>query len=64
MFWASDNLFRLFSHLNMHHVGLASLLMDNSNPAMVTSVGHSFVNGGFDQDGDLLPGLIDPQDSA
>jgi len=64
MFWASDNLFRLFSHLDMHDVRFAAFLVNDANPAMVTSVGHSFVNGGFDQDGDLLPGLIDPQDSA
>ena len=64
MFRASDNLFRLLSHLDLHHVGLASFLMDNSDSAVVTSVGHSFVNGGLDQDGDLLSGFIRSQYAA
>jgi hypothetical protein len=64
MFGASDNLFRLFSYLDVHDVRFAAFLVNDPNPTMVTSVGHSFVNGGFNQDSDFLPGLVDPQDSA
>jgi len=64
MFGSRDNLFRLFSHLDVHDVRFAAFLVNDANPTMVTSVRHPFVNGGFNQDSDLLPGLVDPQDSA
>jgi hypothetical protein len=64
MFWASDDLFRLFSYLNMYDVGFAAFLVNDANPTMIASVGHSLMDGGFDQNSDLLPWLIDPQDSA
>jgi hypothetical protein len=59
MFWASDNLFRLFSHLDMHDVRFAAFLVNNTDPSMIASVRHPLMDGGFDQDSDLLPGLID-----
>jgi hypothetical protein len=58
MFWAGDNLFRLVTHLDMDDVGFTAFLMNHANPAMVTSVRHSLVNGWFDQDSDFLPGLV------
>ena len=58
MFWASDNLLRLISHLDMNDVGFAAFLMYDANPAMVASVRHALVNGGFNQDRDFLPGFI------
>jgi hypothetical protein len=61
MFWASDDLFRLISYLDVDDIGFAAFLMNHANPAVVASVRHSLVNGWFDQDGDLLPGLIGSQ---
>ena len=59
MFRASDNLLRLSSNLDVHDVGFATFLMNDANPAMVPSVRHALMDGGFDQDGDFLSGLID-----
>jgi hypothetical protein len=42
----------------MNHVGFAAFLMNHANPAVVTPVRHSFVNGRVDQDCDLLSGLV------
>jgi predicted branched-subunit amino acid permease len=64
MFWASDDLLRLLSHLDINYVGFATFLVNDTHPPMVTSVRHSFMDGGFDQDSYLLAGLIDPQNSA
>jgi hypothetical protein len=64
VFWASNNLFRLFSHLDVYDVGFAALLVDDADSTMVTSMRHSLVNRRFDQDSYLLAGFIDSQDSA
>lgn len=58
MFWASDDLFRLFPHLDVNHIGLAALLMNHADSAMVTPMRHPFVNGRFDQDSYFLSGFI------
>jgi hypothetical protein len=59
VFRASDNLFRLFSHLDVHDVGFAPSLMNDADPSVVSPVWHALMDGGFDQDGDLLSWLID-----
>jgi len=48
----------------MYDVGFASFLVNNAHSAVVTSVGHSLVNRRFNQNGYLLSGFIDPQDST
>lgn len=64
MFWASDNLFHQFSYLDIHDVRFTAFLVNDANPTVVPSVRHSLMDGGLDQDSDLLPGFIDSQDSA
>jgi hypothetical protein len=58
MFWAGDNLFGLMSDCDLNDVGFTAFLMNDADSTVVTSVWHSLVNGGFDQDSDLLTKLV------
>ena len=59
MFRASDNLLRLFSHFDVHDVGFAPSFMNDADPSVVPSVWHALMDGGFNENSDLLSGLID-----
>jgi len=48
----------------MYNVRFAAFLVNDAHPTVVTSVGHTLVNRWFNQNGYLLPGFIDPEDSA
>ena len=48
----------------MNNVGLTPFFMNDADPTVVTSVRHSLVNGGFDQDGDFLSGFVCSKYSA
>ena len=64
VFGTGNDLFRLVSHLDGYHVGFAASLTNDAHSTMVASVGHSLVNGRFDQDRYFLPWFVYPQDSA
>jgi len=64
MFWSSDDLLCLISHLDMDDVGFAALLMNHADPTMVASVRHPLVNGRVEQDSDFLARFVCSQYSA
>ena len=64
MFRSGDNLFRMATHLDMNDIGFAALLMNYSNPPVVSSVRHTLVNGRFNYDRNFLSGKVGSEDSA
>jgi hypothetical protein len=43
VFWAGNDLFGMFAHLDMNHVGFAAFSMDDPNSSVVTPMGHALV---------------------
>jgi hypothetical protein len=64
VFWTSNDLFGLVTHLNMNDVGFTAFLMNDPNSSVVTPMGHAFVQRRLYQDGHLFSGLVLSKDST
>ncbi len=64
MFRARDDLFRLFSHFDMNHIGFAALAVNYPYSSMVAPVWHALVYRWLEQDCNFLPLLVRSKDST